>query len=284
MRSFFLGAALVCAVLMLACENTIQRPASDALITDTDTIAAGDTDVVGTTDDGGTTDKDAPVVTDNVTPTDNDGAVTDEAIPDETTEEEPTDTDEESPDEDGAVGNACAENGGACVSDRACPANYTPSEQFMCDAGLCCMPTGVSGLRVDVTGPQPVPGALLAIPATMPQPSSGGTGTPAITADIAAPLLAIGLVEENVDGCNAYQTGATGFIVIVQRGNCTFSQKIQNAADAGAIAVIIYNNTAGALGMNADGTLPTVGITQEAGQAILGFTGDHPDITAAIRP
>ncbi len=278
----FLIAALL---LTVSCENTVKRPMNDniAVETDDDAAAVSDSDTAVPTDDETTPDTDG-TPTDTLVPADSDELLTDEEGPDEAAEETPVDDGTPIPDEDTPPLDQCNADGGVCVSDPSCPPNYSPMNS-PCAAGICCAPTAVSGLRVDVIHPQPVPGNLLAIPATAPQPGSGGTGTPPITADIVAPLLAIGLIEtENGDGCDPYKTDASGFITIVQRGNCTFSQKIQNAADAGAIAIIIYNNAPGPLGMNADGTIPTVGIEQTAGEAILGFTGEHPDIVAAIRP
>jgi len=279
MKVFYVRVALACVCLALSCENTVRRPTTDILTFDTDTVAGTDTipdtDMSGTSDDTAGTETGDFVISDEF--------ITDEIVSDETTDEIASDDEIVIPDNDIHPSDLCADNGGTCVSDPGCPNGYTLSQQFVCAIGICCIPTDVSGLRVDVTGPQPVPGNLLAIPASIPQAGSGGTGTPEITSDIFGPLLALGLVDA-ADGCSAYKTNAGGFIVLVQRGNCTFSQKIKNAADAGAVAIIIYNNVPGPLGMAADGSIPTVGIEWAAGEALLGFTKEHPDITVAIRP
>ncbi len=223
MRTLFFVIVVGCLFLAGACENTVKRVTNDNLAgeTDSDTATGSDADTTGVTDDTTVPDGDTPVVNDTL-PSDADEILpSDEETPDEyLDEEEPTDDGTPIPDEETIPVDQCNADGGFCVSDPACPANYAPINS-PCTAGICCVPTTVSGLRVDVIHPQPIPGNLLAIPATMPQPGSGGTGTPPITADIAAPLLAIGLIEtENGDGCDAYKTDATGFIVIVQRGNC----------------------------------------------------------------
>ena len=46
-------------------------------------------------------------------------------------------------------------------------------------------------------------------------------------------------------GCssNAYASFPAGAIALVDRGACSFYQKVQTASDAGASAVIIFNNT-----------------------------------------
>lgn len=278
----FLQLFVVMATLLVlaACENDIKQAPVDSLLTDE--LAVGDTDNNGS-DNPVVTDGDTPVITDPDMPADddtgsNDDIAIDDALPDDTVDDTVSDN-------DSIPQNDCAFQGGVCVSDPECPGGYTASEQFTCDTAICCMATGVTGLRIDVTGPQPIPGSLLSIPAIMPTPTQGGTGTPEITSDIGpTALIAIELIEDNPLGCNAYQTTVTGSIVLVKRGTCQFSQKITNAANAGAIAIIVYNNTQGALEMQADGTIPAVGITQAAGEAIIAFTQEHPDITAAIRP
>lgn len=84
------------------------------------------------------------------------------------------------------------------------------------------------------------------------------------------PLLAIpGL------GCAVgdFPPETAGQVVLVSRGTCTFGEKSINAKQAGAAAVIVYNNVPGPL----SGTLgaafadyaPIIGISQEDGTAIL---------------
>ncbi len=290
MRTMFVVLLALALLGVAACENTVKRPTNDNSAVGTDADTGGGNDTGGGTDTSETNDETTISDTDGSTPdevppSDSDEITTsDEEISDEYSEEEPSDDTTPIPDEETIPLDQCNADGGICVDDAVCPPAYTPINS-PCTAGTCCIFTGSSGLRVDVIKPQPIPAHLLSIPAVVPQPGSSGTGTPPIMGDIAAPLLAIGLIEtENGDGCDPFKTDATGFIVIVQRGNCTFSQKINNAAKAGAIALIIYNNAPGPMGMNADGVIPTVGIEQTAGQAILGFTKDHPDIAVAIRP
>ena len=46
----------------------------------------------------------------------------------------------------------------------------------------------------------------------------------------------------STSGCDPSDfSGAAGKIALIQRGTCTFSQKIQNASDAGAVGVVIFN-------------------------------------------
>jgi Zn-dependent M28 family amino/carboxypeptidase len=76
-------------------------------------------------------------------------------------------------------------------------------------------------------------------------------------------------------GCTADQfpAEAEGSVVILSRGECSFSQKAVNAKIAGVSTLLVYNNEPGML----SGTLgdpyldyaPALGLTQEDGQAIV---------------
>nr|WP_245245057.1 M28 family metallopeptidase [Streptomyces palmae] len=81
---------------------------------------------------------------------------------------------------------------------------------------------------------------------------------------------------DDTTGCEPgdYAAGAfTGKIALIKRGGCTFAEKQAAAADAGAVGAIIYNNTDGALsGTLGDpdaGRVPTGGITQADGEALM---------------
>ncbi len=99
--------------------------------------------------------------------------------------------------------------------------------------------------------------------AAPPAPTSGSlpmakTGTPASTAD----------------GCNAGDFAAipAGSAVLIRRGTCTFYQKSLNALNAGAAAVVLYNNVAGRFSPTVAGatpiTIPVVAISDTEGVAI----------------
>ena len=61
---------------------------------------------------------------------------------------------------------------------------------------------------------------------------------------------------------------AEGKIALIRRGEFTFSEKVKNAAKAGAIAAIIYNNTNGPLLGNLEevSDIPVMGVTKKAGE------------------
>ncbi|PKL96013.1 MAG: hypothetical protein CVV18_03315, partial [Gammaproteobacteria bacterium HGW-Gammaproteobacteria-8] len=86
------------------------------------------------------------------------------------------------------------------------------------------------------------------------------------------------------EGCSA-PTGTpfpAGFfnnaVALVQRGNCTFTEKINNAAAAGADMVVIWNNVAGGFGMSTPGqaNVPAYSIEQPFGQAMATFIDGNP--------
>lgn len=71
--------------------------------------------------------------------------------------------------------------------------------------------------------------------------------------------------------CSALSSVPEGSIVLIKRGTCTFSTKVANAAAAGAFGAIVYNSNAGEgpVTMGGEGTIPAIGISLEAGRAII---------------
>jgi len=59
------------------------------------------------------------------------------------------------------------------------------------------------------------------------------------------------------NGCTAITNEISGTVALIDRGACTFTTKIRNAQNAGAIGVIVINNVAGdPVAMGHDGTEP----------------------------
>jgi len=89
-----------------------------------------------------------------------------------------------------------------------------------------------------------------------------------------------------LDGCEAFPPtpSLVNSIVLVDRGICTFTQKVLNAQNAGAAAVIIANNVAVGLptmtGVDPTIVIPSVGVTQALG-ALLRAT---PQALVDLRP
>ncbi len=91
---------------------------------------------------------------------------------------------------------------------------------------------------------------------------------PTVTADLTLPLGVVVGDASTPSGlstaCNANKPAAgslTDKIALISRGVCTFSEKIRNAQDAGADAVLVVNNTGGdatAMGLGGIPNEPTV--------------------------
>lgn len=110
--------------------------------------------------------------------------------------------------------------------------------------------------------------------------------TPGVPEVQGSVILANDGVGTTSDACETILNSAqiSGAIALIDRGTCTFVQKAQAAQAAGAIAVIIGNNTTGsAPGMSGSDptiTIPVVSITQDDATAIKGQLG--VGVTATI--
>ncbi len=154
-----------------------------------------------------------------------------------------------------------------------------------------------------VGSPSSAPGVISVAQTSLPddlqwviQTSAGTTITnavlqswsPAPTGVISAPLARP--TDAGGIGCSAgaYSSFPAGSIALVSRGSCNVSDKAVFAQDAGAIAVIIYNNAPGdppsfSFGSTVPVTVPTFSISQSAGQALVAALATGP-VTATIDP
>ncbi|MEU9996188.1 M28 family peptidase [Streptomyces sp. NPDC050848] len=95
---------------------------------------------------------------------------------------------------------------------------------------------------------------------------------------VRADLAAVPVDADGTTGCEPgdYAAGAfTGKIALIKRGGCAFAVKQQQAAAAGAIGALIYNNIdagygplSGTLGDPAAAKIPTGGISKAAGEKL----------------
>jgi len=77
-------------------------------------------------------------------------------------------------------------------------------------------------------------------------PAGGGTTVGAAVGDFdPLPGTSFNLFDTASDGCASVAAGAAGKLAIIDRGACTFSQKVANAKEAGAVGVLMINNVAG---------------------------------------
>jgi minor extracellular serine protease Vpr len=112
-----------------------------------------------------------------------------------------------------------------------------------------------------------------------------------VSSDLTAPLGVVTEAPTNVatglsTACSALAANLTGKIALISRGACTFSTKIRNAQNAGAVAVLVANNLAGdAIGMAQDGTpnqptVPAYNVSITDGAALAGHNGESTTISA----
>ncbi|MGI5310177.1 S8 family serine peptidase [Rheinheimera sp. WS51] len=131
-------------------------------------------------------------------------------------------------------------------------------------------------------------GHLVSGPGADNIPARLGTGDFTITEDITATLMpAINVDEENGLGCAPFpEESLTDQIVLLSRGECSFTQKAENAQAAGAVGMILANNAPGVILMSMPGaTLPSVSILQADGEAMLAAwqEGDEATITKSLK-
>jgi hypothetical protein len=133
---------------------------------------------------------------------------------------------------------------------------------------------------MQVTGPAPVPAAL------QPLILTNGNGGVELAATIpgTTPLRVSAGIDTTSDGCAAYAPDTfAGAIAVIRRGTCSFTIKTNNAAAAGALAVVIANNAAGAISPSVPGTtIPVFSVLQTEGDALRNFAAANPTATAQI--
>ncbi len=110
-----------------------------------------------------------------------------------------------------------------------------------------------------------------------------------VSADLTAALAVVpGTTNGLSTACAALNVSLSGAIALISRGACTFSQKIRNAQNAGAIAVLVANNQQGdPTAMASDGTpnqptVPAYMVSLGTGQALLGSNGAATTIGASL--
>lgn len=118
---------------------------------------------------------------------------------------------------------------------------------------------------------------------------SNGTGPVFSEVVTALPITAMSVDASNFEGCNAFAADSfKDAVAVISRGACAFSDKVTNAADAGATAVIVYNNTDGDVRLTMSGleatTIPSVAISENSGKDLLDELASTSDTTISIDP
>jgi aminopeptidase YwaD len=105
------------------------------------------------------------------------------------------------------------------------------------------------------------------------------TLTYSVAGQVDAPLVAAGLGQ----AADLAGVDARGKIALIQRGTLRFSEKVANAASAGAVGVIVYNDSPGRVQGSLVGpeAIPAVTISAESGQQLLALLGSGP-VTARL--
>lgn len=119
--------------------------------------------------------------------------------------------------------------------------------------------------------------------------STAGFGPGIPTTPITADVILVDDGNAPVsDGCEAVTNVAemNGKIALVRRGSCPFVDKVQFCQDAGAIAVIVMNNTGGAPiamgGTSSTITIPSVMISQADGNSFEAMINGGTNVNATI--
>jgi minor extracellular serine protease Vpr len=110
---------------------------------------------------------------------------------------------------------------------------------------------------------------------------NAATGSPLPPTSGSLPMAKTGTPTTADDACSPLAAGSlAGQAVLVRRGTCSFFIKASNAMNAGAAAVVLYNNAAGALNPTVAGTppitIPVVAITAAQGATLDGLIGAGP--------
>ena len=110
-----------------------------------------------------------------------------------------------------------------------------------------------------------------------------------VTADTTAQLAAVLSNGSLSTACSALPANSlSGKIAVISRGTCTFSQKIRNAQDAGAIVAIVVNNVAGdpiAMGLGGianEPTIPAYMTSRDNRAALIAANGQTATVSAAL--
>jgi MYXO-CTERM domain-containing protein len=150
---------------------------------------------------------------------------------------------------------------------------------------ILCMSAGNSMDVWFVTGSPASTPEVISVAATMHDHNTAATvqvNTPAGVGPFAANNAAFGpapgagvtgdlSLTTPTNGCTDPSEDLTGKIALIDRGVCAFTVKVKAAQNKGAIGVVVANNTGGTLSMGGSDptiTIPSVSITQAAGNAL----------------
>jgi subtilisin family serine protease len=143
----------------------------------------------------------------------------------------------------------------------------------------------IVGPVISVDQASPVDASLIKI---------GSASGNAITLDDSLKSLQYTYVDPAGRGCGNLPAGSlTGKVALIERGVCAFADKVNNAAAAGARAVVVFNKDLSegsdggetVINMDVGGTsIPSVFVPRSAGIAMRDFVAANPGATLSISP
>lgn len=112
---------------------------------------------------------------------------------------------------------------------------------------------------------------------------------PKLAAPLTAPLQDVAALDSTGLACAPLPGGwLVNAIALIARGNCDFSTKINHAAQAGALAVVLYQDDPSALPFGALGArntgIPAMMIGNADGLALQGYLASNPYLQATLDP
>jgi hypothetical protein len=138
----------------------------------------------------------------------------------------------------------------------------TFTQKLMLCVGILALMSTISVAQtfMVVNSPDDISGDYTVVPGVI-----GLQGVMSISGDLALGEdgIAGGQTGTETDGCEALTNDVTGKIVVLDRGECSFFVKGENAEAAGAIALLVCNNVTGdpiAMGLGANGEGADIGI------------------------
>jgi subtilisin family serine protease len=129
------------------------------------------------------------------------------------------------------------------------------------------------------------PGVLVL--STVPE-GHGSTGELTVGTEVYAPIPLNGSANGTVTAKLAdfglgdkVNTKVAGKVCLIQRGNITFAEKVQNCVDSGGVGAVIYNNVPGSFAgtLNGETSIQAVSASDTEGAALLGQLGESATIT-----
>lgn len=114
---------------------------------------------------------------------------------------------------------------------------------------------------------------------------SSGVGSFMATALTGSPQLVRSAATVNGGRCTAASAAFSGRVVLCERGDISFSDKVLNAQAGGATAVVLYNNVEGSFAgtlNNVATSIPSVAVSREDGLLLLGAVGSSATVSAVV--